>query len=290
MRPSRILTVAGFLALGAFGLAFASTETPRDGFVSTDLCLALETIEPGQRLAVEVEGIYLASAEHSVLYPADGSPCTADVQPAVWVDFASPVTIPEEFRERIDGRDPTRVKFRGYLVAPEALPADDLSLPVLAAHAKRTQGQRFGHLNAFRLAFEVVSIVDPDRFEIADAPTFSFWEQPPYPSQSPRVLDARLPQYPRLAWHSGIEGRVLAEVAIQGGAVVEIEILAGERILAESTRENIESWIFEPETTTRFRTTFVYEVEPRLRGRGPNPTVEMDLPHHVRLTAPRNGW
>lgn len=274
----------------AFGMAVALAScisTGPEPQTATTLCRALVTIDPGDIMPVVVSGIYKAGYEFSELFDPDQPQCARDVQPATWVEFGKGVESLELAR-MLGAHGRARVTFSGNLYGPGEVKPDDPALPFAAALAERIEGQRYGHLNAFRTKLVVLSVVEVSAPSEADPWQ---WTGEYQGSEPPPAVPERLglPSYPVTARKLGVAGLVRIRVAVEDGKVVTAEVLSGDRLLAPDAAESVETWMFAPGTTTEFTTTFVYELE-WLTPPAPRAVVLFDLPALVKITGARSGW
>jgi TonB family protein len=254
------------------------------------LCNALSAITAGQRQPVTISGVFVVGPESQVLYDPSETICSFDVQPSTWIEFA-----PGVHDDRLDQIMSTRrpfeetrrayVTFRGDLLGPGVLGADDPSLATPLAFANRSRNRRYGHLNGYRTKLVVNEV-----FTVKSVPPSAPWPTTSTPTAAVLITRAEVPRYPELARNSGITGVVMIDVTVSGGEVMEGKVRSGDRMLADDALRNVKSWQFAPGTNMRFTTTFTYEVERRSSRASREPRVELQLPSWVHITAPSNDW
>lgn len=250
------------------------------------LCSLLESIRPGEQREVEVSGVFGGSLEYQYLYEPRTPLCSLDVQPVTWVDFADDVRYEPAFRK--SGASRRYVTFRGVLHGPGIVEEDDLSLPLIGSYANRTAFDRYGHMGGFRTKLVVREVVEFS--PVPEDIVHPVFVGRPEIASPPRVQAGTLPQYPENARRAGIEGMVEMKVVVEGGEMKSVDRISGDRILALASRAAIETWSFDSAYSGTFVSTFHYRLELRSLGANPNPTIVMQLPTSVRLTAPGDGW
>jgi TonB family protein len=261
-------------------------EPPLD--TKTDLCPALEGIKDGERRPMVVSGIYMASAEMTVLYDPNMPLCQKDIQPSTWVllntgadNNARLVSLLKQ-----DGR--AYVTLKGTLVGPRATPPDDPSVSTFASYAERIAGRRYGHLNQFRTELIVDKVLEA-RAVAANAPFSAVWRRPS--GEHLLVQNAELPRYSAMARRAGIAGEVKIKVKVSSGKVASAEVESGDRILAAEALSNVKTWSFALQVEDEvFTSTFVYILERRKSGEGSEPKIELQLPLLVKVTAHTLDW
>jgi hypothetical protein len=279
----KFLAILVTMALGAPALASVDS-TPRT------LCDALATVGNGDRLSVEISGIYAVGFEAAVFYDPNENPCRVDVQPQTWVEFASDCPSHPELSRIIEKSHRAYVKFKGELIGPPAVRADDPSISdEQVAKLVRIGGtRRYGHLNGWRTEFIVHGISD-----VRQVPESVTWGAPAH-HQEPAgeaVLPTvpALPKYPELARNAGVTGDVDLDVTVHEG-IPAVKVVSGDRMLASEAVATLKAWRFRREFESTFRIRISYRLEQRLTGADPNPRVEFHLPSQVTITAPQNGW
>jgi TonB family protein len=105
----------------------------------------------------------------------------------------------------------------------------------------------------------------------------------------PVVTAASVPLYPPLARQAHIEGEVRLEISTDGDRISNVDIVSGQRMLAEATKENVNTWRFRPHTRTRFVVTFRYRLLPvpeesRCSATNANSNVALKLPKEVDVS------
>lgn len=257
-------------------------------YKNVGLCHALENIRSGEVLPVIVDGVYQEDLEFQVFFDPLQPACNSQVQPATWVEFASTVPQADELAAHLRRSKRASVRFRGLLYGPGEVQPDDPSVPFAAAFAKRTRGLRYGHLNQFRTKLVVQAVLNV-RPVAGDIP-WVWGAKPPgsnVPSGPSRML---MPRYPESALRYGIEGKVVVQVAVEGGGVAKTEVISGDRALVAATVTNIESWSFEPERKGHFVVTFIFSIEDGSNEEGGRSRVEFVFPDAVRVVAPPYKW
>lgn len=253
------------------------------------LCDILGRIRPGERIPVTLSGVYAVSYEHQVFYDPSTPSCVIDVQPVTWVEFSSAFPENHQLLEylRRDGR--VLVTFSGVLWGPGEVKADDLTAPPMIAYANRIANRRYGHMNAYRTQF-VIDDVQQVRRVPKELLSYGAWAAQRTKHVTPRLLDGEIPRYPQAASSVGIAGPVVIEVSVARGTVKSTRVVAGDRMLVDAVLTAVSSWRFEPEVTSTFTTTFVFELRQAATGANPNDEIELRLPSFVRINAPLNGW
>lgn len=284
------------IALLVFQLAalLSPQGDPADGDPADDskaaitLCSALSGLRDGDQVDVELSGTYQVGYETSVFFQREHPVCVADVEPSTWVEFLPKVLDSNrDFQELLEKEGRADVTFAGRLMGPREAGPDDPSFPVMGAYANRIANRRYGHMNAFRTQLMVGRILSFRSVE-PGTPHYGEWAQPR--RRSPLLIAAELPKYPAAAQKAGIEGTVIVDVRVENGVVVASEPIAGDRVLAAEVVANLGTWRFDPGVTTRFTTTFSFELERRLSGADANPRLELRLPEYARVVGAENGW
>ena len=122
----------------------------------------------------------------------------------------------------------------------------------------------------------------------------------------PRLVHAELPLYPPLARSLHVSGKVEIEVTVEKGAVVDAQVKSAEiqiadpqnravydsqakaaasRYLSDPSLANLKTWQFAPGERSTFLVTYIYEIKGKETPLPENPTVELDLPRVVKVTA-----
>ena len=91
--------------------------------------------------------------------------------------------------------------------------------------------------------------------------------------------------YPQLARTARISGTVQVQVTVKDGKVVNTTVKSGPPMLGSAAVENIQTWRFHPLVNATFTTKFIYQIETKEALDPQNPTVELQLPLLVRITA-----
>jgi hypothetical protein len=278
----KVLAILATMALGAPALASVDS-TPRT------LCDALASVGNGDRLNVEVSGIYAVGFESAILYDPNETLCRVDVQPETWVEFAADCPPNRDLSRIIEKSRRAYVKFRGELIGPPAIRPDDPALSEPLAMVTRLSGTRhYGHLNGWRTEFIVHSISDVRPVpESVRRGTPARHQEPARETALPTV--PALPKYPELARKAGVSGDVDLDVTVHEG-IPAVKAVSGDRMLASEALATLKAWRFRRELESSFRIRISYRLEQRLTGADPNPRVEFRLPSQVTITAPQNGW
>jgi len=100
-----------------------------------------------------------------------------------------------------------------------------------------------------------------------------------------RVKHAEVPDYPEIARTARISGTVEVEITVKDGAVSNAKVKSGPRMLARAALENIKTWVFYSSANTTIVSTFIYRLSTGQSVDPQNPTVELQLPLMVRITA-----
>lgn len=285
MRILRSSFLLGTLALVAV-LPAESGEIPSQ---PKKLCDSLEALSPGERMKVDVEGIYVVTMEGSIFYVPEQPICVLDVQPATWVEFAQGYAEPPGLREEVKRSGRARVRFKGTLWGHGAIPADDPADPPMVAYARRIGNLRYGHMNAFptKLVVESAEFV---RAVDKKEPSYGNWSRVRPESTVPILMGSQVPQYPDAARKVGLEGVVVAQVEVSHGAVTRTAIETGDRILAAAVLDCIATWRFADSVKESFSSTFVFELHSVRSEADKNPVLDLHLPAFARLSAARHGW
>jgi hypothetical protein len=76
----------------------------------------------------------------------------------------------------------------------------------------------------------------------------------------PRVVNASVPFYPRLAPGARIQGTVTLRLSTDGKRVSAVDAESGPPMLVQAAKENVKSWQFESHTPVIFEVTFHYRL------------------------------
>jgi TonB family protein len=103
-------------------------------------------------------------------------------------------------------------------------------------------------------------------------------------------------RYPPLANQARIEGIVKLTVTLNpNGTVAKVEIVSGNRVLAEAAVENLKEWVFErcsiPSSANKLSAGFKFVF--RLEGETESPPrsdFRFEQPNTVYITAPAQRW
>jgi len=117
----------------------------------------------------------------------------------------------------------------------------------------------------------------------------------------PQIIHADVPLYPPVAWSAHFGGAVEMEVTITGGKVVNaqakrVTVAAPSakespensklaEYLSVPSIENVKTWRFDTEERLTFAVTYTYRIEGTETLVPENPTVVLDLPLSVAVTA-----
>jgi hypothetical protein len=115
------------------------------------------------------------------------------------------------------------------------------------------------------------------------------------------VIAAEVPLYPPVAWSAHFGGTVAIEVTVENGKVAKSEVKSvvvcsqeGRPIvdnpklqpyLSIPSVENVKTWRFAPEERDTFIVTYTYRIEGAETSKPESPTVVLDLPTTVTITA-----
>jgi TonB family protein len=284
MSTQRLLLLLALIGAGCQSLGCATLSAKEVPDRSrTGLCDLLESVSPGDQIDVTVSGIYLAS---TVLYDPTERLCDIDIQTTTTVEFGTTQLDPE-FKAIFDADRRVFVTLQGVLWGPPPLKNDDPALPLMVAYSRRIGGRRYGDLGMFRTKLVVERVLEFGRVP-PDLPSIGESAIPRPESMFPVLIAAELPHYPPTAQLVGISGTVMAEVTVHEGEVVEVDVLSGDRILADAVLKNIQTWRFHPEVNAKFSTNFLFELEPRRSGGDRNTHLDLRLPSFARLNAAMN--
>jgi hypothetical protein len=101
----------------------------------------------------------------------------------------------------------------------------------------------------------------------------------------PRLLGGALPTYP-LVWQAAhLTGKVVVQVVIEHGRVVNTVAESGNSHLRESTISNIRTWRFDDHLSSSFTVSYSYEIAGEATEAPTNPTVEFNSSLDVKITA-----
>ena len=104
--------------------------------------------------------------------------------------------------------------------------------------------------------------------------------------RTPLVLDGKIPTYPQIAVAARISGSVAINLSVVNGVVTNAQVVhADNKLLIESTLQNVRTWRFEPSTNAQIATEFVYEIGKTESGVPQNPALELRLPGYVHIVA-----
>jgi len=252
------------------------------------LCNALAAVNAGERMPVEIRGIYVVGAEHSVLYDPAEPRCRMNVQPATWIEFAPDYQENETLGRLLaqDGR--AFVTFRGDLNGPGPASPDDPAVDaVLSGVKRRLSMRRYGHLSAFRTKLVVAEVRNVEAVP-ASVPWEVNWNQPPA-SNDLKLTHVTAPSYPELARKAGVSGEVVLDVTVTDG-VVSAAVRSGDRMLSGQTLADVKTWSFARGVNTKFISRFIYRLEQRPTGTDSNPRLNLHLPLQVEITAAEDDW
>lgn len=254
-----------------------------------EFCSALEAIQPGEEIPVLLSGLYSVGHELQILYDPQKPLCGGQVQPSTWVEFSPRAGGNAELDRIVEQSGRALLVVRGRLFGPRQPAPDDTSLPVTLAFANRVASRRYGHLGAFRTKLVVEELLHVEAAS-ASLPWSATWHQAVNVSKGIRLEHAELPQYPPRAQRVGLVGDVVVELTIEGGRIVTVTAVSGDRLLAEAAVENVRTWRFNPQAQARLTTVFSFELERRSPGQSEGTRVVADLPRKVTVFAAQDDW
>lgn len=274
MKSLAILFLWSFLVPVSISATIAQEPVP--------LCRALERLGYGDQIRVVVSGVYTLH----YFYDSAETACRLDVDPTVCIEFVEGLEIPSDFA-KLHEKSRVHATFSGVLHGPIFDPQmNDPSIPVLARISALAPSRHCG--NTYRVKLVVESILDFDKVPRKvswklDASNKKEIVNKPFP----KLME--LPGYPEIARTLEAEGRVLVEVTVLDGIVVEIGIQFGDSILVEEAVANLKTWRFEPSLSTRLNVEFDFRLERRPRSEGANPRYEMQLPTYIKVIGAQKG-
>lgn len=113
-------------------------------------------------------------------------------------------------------------------------------------------------------------------------------QQPVFPQNpaevAPLVIAGKMPLYPLIAVHIGLQGIVKIRVTTDGKKVVSLEAVSGPAMLVKFAKENIRTWEFAEHKPTTFVTTFEYVLEEPAECGFSNSVAVLKLPLEVRIS------
>jgi TonB family protein len=75
------------------------------------------------------------------------------------------------------------------------------------------------------------------------------------------VLDGKIPTYPQIAVAARVSGSVTVNLSVVSGVMTNAQVVhADNKLLIESTLQNVRTWRFGPSTNVQIATEFVYEI------------------------------
>ena len=101
----------------------------------------------------------------------------------------------------------------------------------------------------------------------------------------PVVVSAEVPFYPLDARLAHIQGEVRLRLSIKGENVSSVQLLEGQITLARAAEENVKTWRFRWHDESTFDITFRYTLLPQFSCVAENPTVLLQLPVEVKVSA-----
>jgi len=100
----------------------------------------------------------------------------------------------------------------------------------------------------------------------------------------PRVAEAKVPLYPRLARAASVQGKVRVKVTTDGHRVLTTTVENGAPLLAVAAEENLRTWQFASHEPISFIVTYTYKLSGNWKEQSDNPTVTMRLPTEVKVS------
>jgi hypothetical protein len=119
----------------------------------------------------------------------------------------------------------------------------------------------------------------------------AFAQTTPPPAAPPILQGATLPTYPPIAKAAHVTGKVVVQVTVKDGLVVQTEVLSkpalasGGRLLESPTLENLKTWRFAAAVTGAFTVTYTYEISGTETEEPTNAKVEILPSLDVKITA-----
>lgn len=211
------------------------------------------------------------------------SPCTRNVQPVAAIEIAEGTVGWPMLRDILQTNGHAEVVVEGTLRGPECRPMPS-GMPLDQYAEWMNPCLRYGYGNSFRSMLEVTKVISAEPTKLVEVP---FW--PPTGPQYPALVSGEVPQYPEAARVLEIAGTVELDVSLESGAVTNVIVISGEQRLAAAALRTVKTWKF-VNTTTTFRTTFIFELERRAIDENQNSRVELEIPKRVRIVATINKW
>ena len=101
---------------------------------------------------------------------------------------------------------------------------------------------------------------------------------------APLVIAGKMPLYPLIAVHAGVQGIVKIRVTTDGRKVISVEAESGPAMLVKVAKESISTWEFAEHKPTTFVTTFEYMIEEPAECYFSNSVAVLKLPLEVRIS------
>lgn len=261
----------GFVSLGALEVGPRAPQR---------LCLALESIQEGERLPVVFEGILTA---HEGLYDPFEPRCPHSGESSTLVELPLGLDRIEEL-DRLWKKDKAvLVRLAGDFFGPEPGGPERKDLPL-----EVSAGIRLPRPHGSYLLRRKTKLIVREILEVRPASEVS--RMTPSRTMSilyPAVKKAELPtEYPVHARRLELSGEVKVRITVQAGELTAVDLLAGDSTLVEDTISSIRTWRFKPGANAIFTTTFVYRIE----SGPPSATglrVVAELPCRVEIIARR---
>jgi hypothetical protein len=111
------------------------------------------------------------------------------------------------------------------------------------------------------------------------------------PIATPILRDGAMPRYPPIAAAAHVTGRVVIEVTVKNGLVVNTSVLpkpdapVGRRLLELPTVENLRTWRFDANVTGTFVSTYTYSISGSETDDPTNAKIEILPSLDVMITA-----
>jgi hypothetical protein len=107
----------------------------------------------------------------------------------------------------------------------------------------------------------------------------------------PILRDAAMPRYPPIAAAAHVTGKVIVEVTVKNGLVVNTSVVpkpdapAGRRLLETPTVENLKTWRFDSQVAGTFTVTYTYLISGTETDDPTNAKIEVLPALDVMITA-----
>jgi hypothetical protein len=289
------LRIAGLLAIMAARYTMAESNPP-----VSSLCDLQVRLAQGEHLTVRVEGVYLAGLEGQLFVAAGCSDRSTDIEFALkshrlWTRLQQMSNKSNDQRHVSGDGDPVLVVFDGEFYGP---PVPDPKLP--EAIRKNYHPGWDNNNSMTKLVVQAIQSVGPLPTDHPCAPRKSDpnnkWpcfqntggKSAAERTHYPKLIHAEVPLYPALARSAHLSGAVEIEVVVENGAVVDAKLKSStmnNQVLPLGSLENVKTWQFQSEGRASFTVTYVYKIEGAETEQPENPTVELDLPRLVTVTA-----